>query len=140
MWDQYCILTNNRKNWGEKERLSCMSWILVRSSPKLGWKRKTLLYVLNFGTVRNKILVKKKNTLCRNSRPRLAAGQPRITAQIFKKFSYGRLPILVKSIWVLFMGLPLCLLLINTYFSQDCQQHSLKKLLHEGLCLICSKY
>ena len=33
---------------------------------------------LNFGTVGDQIRVKKKNTLCRNSRPRLARGQPRI--------------------------------------------------------------
>ena len=68
-----------------------------------------------------------------------------ITVQIFKKFSYDRLPILVKSIWVLFMVPPLCLLLINTLLnrilnSRDCQQHSLKKLLNEGWCLRCSKY
>ena len=60
---------------------------------------------LNFGTVGNKILVKKKdppvcpefwyglrpnwaekkNTLCRNSRPRLACGQPRITNIAFER-------------------------------------------------------
>merc|ERR1739844_649300 len=50
-----------RPNWGEKERPSCMSRILVRSSPKLGRKRKTLLYVLNFGTVFAQIGVKKKD-------------------------------------------------------------------------------
>ena len=75
----------------EKDPPVC-SWILVWSVTKLGWKRKTLLYVpefwygrwpnwgekerpscrsLNFGMVSDQIGVKKKNTLCRNSRPRL---------------------------------------------------------------------
>ena len=48
-------------DWGEKEWPSCMSWILVWSSSKFWWKRKTLLYVLNFGMVFVQIRVKKKD-------------------------------------------------------------------------------
>ena len=50
-----------RPNSGEKERPSCMSWILVWLTTKFWWKRKTLLYVLNFGMVSAQILVKKKD-------------------------------------------------------------------------------
>merc|ERR1712051_649546 len=40
-----------------------MSRILVRSSPKLGRKRKTLLYVLNFGRSSPKLRCKRKTLL-----------------------------------------------------------------------------
>ena len=77
--------------------------ILVWSVTKFGWKKNTLCMSHNFGMVGDQIRVKKKdppifptilvwsvtkfgwkkkNTLCRNSKPRLAAGQPRITVNI----------------------------------------------------------
>ena len=59
VWPEFWC--GREQNSGEKTTSSCMSWILVWSGTKFWWKRKTLLFVLNFGMVRNKILVKKKD-------------------------------------------------------------------------------